>query len=164
MKKKSIILSLALTLVVGVGATTYASTNSPSEGKGYNCGLNSGNGTQLRGYDILVNLLNSKGITNDEIDSAKTNDQSLHELANEKGISDEEIKEYMVNERIENIDALVASGEITAEDGEEAKTNITENAANCTGEGNSNSNKGSMNGNNRGKMGMNQKGYCKNVN
>lgn len=152
MKKKKIILSLAMALMVGVGATTYAyASTAPeetNEGKGYNCNFNSGNGVHLRGYDILVNLLNSNGVSNDEINSAKTNDQSLHELANEKGISDETIKEYMVNERIANIDALVASGEITAEEGESAKTTIAENSANCTGESQGNEKNYSMNGRN----------------
>jgi hypothetical protein len=149
MKKKNIILSLAMALMIGVGATTYAyASTAPeetNEGKGLNCSFNGGNGVHLRGYDILVNLLNSKGIPDAEIDSAKTNGQSLHDLANKKGISDESIKEYMVSERIKNIDALVESGELTAEEGESAKATITENSANCTGEGQSNGNKGSMN-------------------
>lgn len=154
MKKKNIILSLAMALMIGIGATTYAyASTAPeetNEGKGLNCSFN---GVRLRGYDILVNLLNSKGITDDEIDSAKTNGQSLHDLANEKGISDEAIKEYMLNERIKNIDALVESGELTAEEGQEAKTTITENSANCTGEGQS---QRGMNYENRG-----QRGNCR---
>lgn len=157
MKKKNIILSLAMALMIGVGATTYAYASAApeetNEGNGLNCSFNGGNGVHLRGYDILVNLLNSKGIPDAEIDSAKTNDQSLHDLANEKGISDEAIKEYMLNERIKNIDALVESGELTAEEGEEAKTTITENSANCTGEGQS---QRGMNYENRG-----QRGNCR---
>lgn len=154
MKKKNIILSLALTLMVGVGATTYAyastAPEATTESNRYNCGLNAGNGTNLRGYDILVNLIKSKGVTDSEIDSAKTTGNSLHDFAVEKGITNEEIKEYMVNKRLENIDELVASGELTAEEGDTAKTTINENSANCTGDGQGNVTRGSMNGGNKG--------------
>lgn len=161
MKIKNIILALSIASVIGVGTTAYAATTtSPSESNltTQTCsGAGLGRVTNLRGNDILTNLLNSKGVSDEEISSALNSDKTLYELLNEKGVTDEEIKEYMVNEKIKAIDEAVASGKVTEEDGNELKENIKENSANCTtpGEGNKGmrgtGNKGNGTG---GRMGM----------
>ena len=59
----------------------------------------------------------------------------------------------MLTERIKSIDEAVTNGTMTKEAGEEAKTRIKENSANCETPGQE---KGKMNGSgNKGKMGKN---------
>jgi len=159
MKKKSLIITLAITMMVGIGITAYAATtpNSTPRNNGTmaSCTQEGGSrATQLRGHDILTNLLKSKGVTDEEINAALDSDKSLYTLLTEKGVTDVEIKEYMLTERIKSIDEAVANGTMTKEDGEAAKTRIKENSANCETPGQG---KGKMNGSgNRGKMGMNK--------
>jgi hypothetical protein len=163
MKIKNIILALSIVSVIGVGTTAYAATtNSPAESNLYNqscSGAGLGKITNLRGNDILTNLLNSKGVSQEEISSALNSGKTLHDLLNEKGVTDEEIKEYMVNEKTKAIDEAISSGKVTEEEGNQLKENIKENSANCTtpGEGNRNMMGTRTRGNGTGKgMGMNR--------
>lgn len=156
MKKKTIILSLAMALMIGIGTTAYAASNSKTGNNFRNrpaYGMGLGMMGNFRGHDILTNLLKEKGATDEEINSALTSGKTLYDFAIEKGLTDEEIKNYMVSERTKAIDDAVASGQITAEEGAEAKTRIQENSANCTFENQSN---GKMRGNmnHQGRMGM----------
>ncbi len=144
MKIKNIILALSIVSVIGVGTTAYAATtNSPAESNLYNqscSGAGLGRVANLRGNDILRSLLNSKGVSEEEISSALNSGKTLHDLLTEKGVTDEEIKEYMVNEKTKAIDEAVSSGKVTEVEGNQLKENIKENSANCTtpGEGNGN--------------------------
>jgi hypothetical protein len=136
MKKKSLIITLAITMMVGIGITAYATTtpNSSTRNNGNmkSCIGNEGqSATHLRGHDILTNLLKSKGVTDAEIDSTLDSGKSLYTLLTEKGVTDLEIKEYMLSERIKSIDEAVTNGTITKEAGEAEKTRIKENSANC---------------------------------
>lgn len=163
MKIKNIILALSIVSVIGVGTTAYAATTtSPSENNPttQTCsGSGLGRVTNLRGNDILTNLLESKGVSQDEISSTLNSGKTLHDLLNEKGVTDEEIKEYMVNEKIKAIDEAISSGKVTEEEGNQLKENIKENSANCTtpGEGNRKMMGTRTRGNGAGKgMGMNR--------
>ena len=153
MKNKSTILALSMTLIIGVSATTYASTNSPSINSICNRACTSiGTGikriTNLSGHDILSNLLKSKGVTKEQITTALNSGKSMYDLLKEKGVSDADIKNYMLNERIQGIDKAVSEGSITKEQGEEMKSNIKKNSTSCTpGQGN-----GIMRGGGNGKM------------
>lgn len=156
MKKKSIIITLAITMMVGIGVTAYAATTPDStprnSGAMASCaGDRSSRVGRLSGHDILTNLLKSKGVAEEEINSALDSGKSLYTLLTDKGVTAEEIKEYMLTEKTKSIDEAVANGTLTKEEGEEAKTRIKENSENCEtpGEG-----KGKMKGSgNRGKMG-----------
>lgn len=161
MKIKNIILALSIVSVVGVGSNAYAATTgSQSENNLTNqscSGAGLGRITNLRGNDILTNLLDSKGVSQEEISSALSSGKTLHDLLNEKGVTDEEIKEYMVNEKTKSIDEAIANGKITNEQGEELKEKINGNSLNCTtpGEGNRNMMGNRTRGNGSGKgMGM----------
>lgn len=161
MKIKNIVLALSIVSVIGVGTTAYAATTtSPSENNPttQSCsGAGLGRVTNLRGNDILRSLLNSKGVSEEEISSALNSGKTLHELLNEKGVTDEEIKEYMVSEKTKAIDEAVANGKITEEEGNQLKENINENSLNCTtpGEGKGNMMGTRTRGNGAGKgMGM----------
>lgn len=163
MKIKNIILALSIVSVIGVGSTAYAATTtSPSENNPttQTCsGSGLGRVTNLRGNDILTNLLNSKGVSEEEISSALSSGKTLHDLLNEKGVTDEEIKEYMVNEKTKAIDEAVANGKITEEEGNQLKENIKENSLNCTtpGQGRGNMMGTGNRGNGAGRgMGMNR--------
>lgn len=163
MKIKNIILALSIVSVIGVGTTAYAATtNSPAESNLYNqscSGAGLGRVANLRGNDILRSLLNSKGVSEEEISSALNSGKTLHDLLTEKGVTDEEIKEYMVNEKTKAIDEAVSSGKVTEEEGNQLKENIKENSANCTtpGEGNGNMMGTRTRGNGAGRgMGMNR--------
>ena len=144
MKIKNIILALSIVSIIGVGTTAYAATtNSQVESNLYNqscSGAGLGRVANLRGNDILRSLLNSKGVSEEEISSALNSGKTLHDLLTEKGVTDEEIKEYMVNEKTKAVDEAVSSGKVTEEEGNQLKENIKENSANCTtpGEGNGN--------------------------
>lgn len=141
MKKKSIIVALAMTLIIGAGATAYAASNSTSVNNSTCTSMSSGIGmgriSNLSGHDILSNLLKSKGVTESEITTALNSGKSMYDILKEKGVTDEDIKSYMLNERIKGIDKAVSEGAITKEQGDEIKSNIKENSANCTpGQGN----------------------------
>lgn len=134
MKKKNIILSLTMALMIGIGTTAYAAT-STSEAKtnfkqkpGF--GMRISNAGHFKGKDTLTNLLKEKGVTEDEINSALEAGKSLYDFAIEKGLTDNEIKEYILNEKIKQIDEAVANGTMTSEQGTEAKAKLQENAAN----------------------------------
>lgn len=156
MKKKSIILSLAMALMIGIGTTAYAATSNSETQNSFRHKTGSGMGIgrmgQFKGHDILTNLLKEKGATDEEIDSALASGKSLYDFAIEKGLTDEEIKAYMVSERTKSIDEAVANGNMTAEQGEEAKARIQENSADCTFQGEGN-------GKAKGFMNMNHGGY-----
>ncbi|PRR79502.1 hypothetical protein [Clostridium vincentii] len=138
MKRKNIIITLAITMMVSTGITAYASpildaTQSNSATTAQNC-LGTGTGTSrvsnLHGSEILTNLLKSKGVTDEEINSALDSDKSLYTLLTEKGVSTEEINEYLLTERIKIIDEAVANGTITKEQGEKTKTKVREKSEN----------------------------------
>lgn len=157
MKKKTIILSLAMALMIGIGTTAYAAASNSQTGANFKnrpaYGMGLGMMGNFRGYDLLTNLLKEKGATDDEINSALNSGKTLYDFAIEKGLTAEEIKNYMINEKTKAIDAAVASGKLTAEEGAEAKTRIKDNSANCTFENQGN---GRMRGNmnHQGRMGM----------
>jgi hypothetical protein len=157
MKNKTIILSLTMALMIGIGTTAYAASSNSQTGTNFRnrpaYGMGLGMMDNFRGHDILTNLLKEKGATDEEINSALNSGKTLYDFASEKGLTDEEIKNYMVNEKTKAIDDAVASGKITAEEGTEAKNRIQENSANCTFENQGN---GQMRGNmnHQGRMGM----------
>lgn len=161
MKKKTIILSLTMALMIGIGTTTYAATStSQTETKSRkktSFGMGMGKIGHSKGHNILTSLLKEKGITDDEINSALESGKSLYDLAIEKGLTDNEIKEYILNEKIEKIDEAVASGKITAEQGQETKTKIQEKSANWdfTNQGNGKT-KGFMKMKHKGKIDTDQ--------
>jgi polyhydroxyalkanoate synthesis regulator phasin len=162
MKKKNIIAALALSMVVGLGATAYAAGNgvTAQDGTGtgsrYNCsaGMNCGTGSGFgkgsrmgqvegfRGSDILTGLLESKGVTADEIAAARDSGKTLRELLNDKGVSDADINSYMLSERSKLIDAAVADGRITAEQADQMKANMKENIGSFNGAGGERGNRG----------------------
>ena len=157
MKNKTIILSLTMALMIGIGTTAYAAASNSQTGTNFRnrpaYGMGLGMMGNFRGHDILTNLLKEKGATDEEINSALTSGKTLYDFAIEKGLTAEEIKNYMVSEKTKAIDDAVANGKITAEEGAEAKTRIQENSANCTFENQGN---GQMRGNmnHQGRMGM----------
>lgn len=157
MKKKNLILTLAITLVVGLGATAYAVTTDTNTGYYQGTGTGLGRITGFRGLDVITNILKGKGVTDTEITDAVNSGKTLYSLAEEKGITNDQLKSSMLEERIKIIDDAVANGTLTKEQGELSKERITENIANCTTIGQMN---GRMGGQNRGR-GM-QGGGCLN--
>ena len=148
MKNKKLVLTLTLSIALGLGATAFAASSSGSlisnsrpngyysgYGHGMTNGMGMGRITNLRGYDILTNLLKNKGISVSEITSALNSGKTLHALLNEKGVSDDEIKNFILESKSKGIDNAVASGAITKEQGEALKADIKENIASCTGQG-----------------------------
>lgn len=143
MKNKKIVLTLALTFAIGIGATAYAAGTSPApnrnnvcQSQGMGMGYGAGRISNFRGYDILSTLLKNKGVSDEDINAALDSGKSLHDLLNDKGVTDEEIKNFMAEEKSKSIDQAVVDGKITKEQAETMKTNIKENTANCTGDGN----------------------------
>ena len=160
MKKRNIVLSLTLTIALGLGVTAYAASGNAQGRRNLENGTCSGTGfgvgrvTNSRGYDILTELLKNKGVSDTDITAAQTSGKSLHDLAIEKGITATEIQAFMLKERVASIDEAVAAGKLTTEQGEAAKANLTENSANCTiaGGNGCQGNAGSMMGKMKGGM------------
>jgi len=157
MKKKNLVLTLAITLAVGLGATAYAATTSPSNAYHQGSGTGLGRITGFRGFDIITNVLKGKGVTDSEITNAINSGKTLNSLAKEKGISDDQLKKSLLEEKIKIIDDAVAKGTLTKEQGDAEKARITTNIENCTTPGQMT---GRMSGGNRGR-GM-QNGGCQN--
>jgi hypothetical protein len=132
MKKKNLVLTLAITLSIGLGATAYAATNSTTNAYHQGSGTGLGRISGFRGYDIITNILKGKGVTDTEITNTLNSGKTLNSLAQEKGITSDELKKSMLDEKIKIIDDAVAKGTLTKEQGDAAKARITENVDNCT--------------------------------
>ena len=161
MKKKNIVLSLAMALMIGIGTTAYAATSNSTTGKTFEKGNRSGMGMgkmeNFKGSHGLSGLLKEKGATDEEIKAALASGKSLYDFAIEKGITDAQMKEYMITSGTKHIDDAVTAGKMTAAQAEEAKTKLTEASANCNFKGQGNGMmKGSMGMEHKGKMGMNK--------
>lgn len=135
MKKKNVISALALTMVLGIGATAYAATASDSSNINIQNGrLGLGRITSMRGYEYTSNVLKDKlGLTDEEITAARNSGKTLYDLALEKGLTAEDLQAAMLEEKTKAIDSAVASGTITKEEGDALKANLKTNIENCTG-------------------------------
>jgi hypothetical protein len=166
MKKKNLIATLTLTLVLGVGATAYADSNiadnttkTPAVCQG--SGFRAITGT--RGYDFMTNLLKDKfGIAETELTEGRAAGKTMYDIANEKGITPEVFKETMLAEKINSVDDAVNNGSITKEQGEALKARINENSAACTTPGEGQGKRGAGMGNGAGMRGSNR-GACGNL-
>jgi len=135
MKKKNIVLSLAMALMIGIGTTAYAATSNSTTGKTFEKGNRSGmmgmgKMQNFKGPHALSDLLKEKGTTDAEIKAALDSGKSLYDLAIEKGITDDQMKEYMITEGTKRIDDAVTAGKMTAAQAEAAKTKLNEVSAN----------------------------------
>jgi ribosomal protein S20 len=152
MKKIIIVLALVLTLVIGIGATAYAATNG-SQTAPQRLGL--GRITSMRGYDSMISVLKNKlGLTDTDINNARSSGKTLYELAEEKGLTAEQLKTALYDERVKAIDDAVNKGTITKEQGDTLKENLKSNIDNCTGT----FGQGQGAGRGRGMMGNGQRG------
>lgn len=132
MKKRKIITVLTLTMVIGLGATAYAASNSPASVPVQRLGL--GRITSMRGYDYISNILKNKlGLSDTDISNGINSGKTLYDLAAEKGMTDEELKAALLDERTKTIDTAVSKGTITKDEGETLKENLKTNMSNCTG-------------------------------
>lgn len=138
MKVKSIIAALAITLVIGAGATVYAETKT-----GYiHQGLGLGRISSIRGYDYSSSVLKDKlGMTDKEITDGLNVGKTMYDLAKDKGMTADEFKAALIEAKTKSIDKAVSNGTITKEQGDSIKENIKNNIGNCI------SNPGSMRGN-----------------
>ncbi|HEY5576466.1 MAG TPA: hypothetical protein VIK34_07090 [Clostridiaceae bacterium] len=143
MKKKNLIVALAMTFVIGLGATAYAASNNGNSASGSANGYGNGSCMSGGGYrmgrlegfsgqDILSGLLKSKGATDEEITASRDSGKSLVDLLKEKGVTDNEISSYMLSQRTKIIDEAVAAGKITDAQGKTIKERMAENSGNCT--------------------------------
>ena len=160
MKRKNMILALALTLAIGSGVTVFATTTSNKTGV-TNCisskasGLGMGRITGVRGYENVEAVLKNKlGISDSEIDAARNSGKTMYEIAKEKGMSEEDFKAAVLEEKYKAIDEAVSKGTITKEQGEEYKAQIKNNIDNCSLDGSG------MKGDRGKMMGRGQRGNC----
>ena len=157
MKRKNIIIGLALTLAIGSGVTVFAATTNNIStitncinSKTLNTGMRSITGQM--GYENVESVLKNKlGMNDSEITEARNSGKTMYEIAKEKGMSEEDFKSALLEEKYKAIDDAVAKGTTTKEQGEEYKTQIKNNMANATpGEG--------LGGRDGGRMGKGQRG------
>lgn len=135
MKKRNIISALALTVIIGVGATAYAASNdNTSKTNDSTQRLGLGRITSMRGYDYITSILKNKlGLSDEEITSAGNSGKSIYDLAKEKGMSDEQLKAALLEERTKAIDEAINKGALSKEDGEALKEKLMANIENCNG-------------------------------
>ncbi len=143
MKKKNLVLALTMTLVLGLGATAFAASNSgrtssdPAYGYRHGTCMSAGSGYGMgridgfRGYDLLTELLKSKGVTDEQITAARDSGKTLVDLLHDKGVTDEQIKTYMLEQRTKLIDEALTAGKITEDQAADMKERLAENSANC---------------------------------
>lgn len=135
MKKRNIISALALTVIIGVGATAYAASNdniSKANSPAQRLGL--GRITSMRGYDYITSILKNKlGLSNEEITNATNSGKTIYDLAKEKGMSDEQLKAALLEERTKAIDEAINKGTLSKEDGDALKEKLSTNIESCTG-------------------------------
>lgn len=135
MKKRNIISALALTVIIGVGATAYAASNdNTSKTNDSTQRLGLGRITSMRGYDYITSILKNKlGLSDEEITSARNSGKSIYDLAKEKGMGDEQLKAALLEERTKAIDEAINKGTLSKEDGEALKEKLMANIESCTG-------------------------------
>lgn len=132
MKKKNIISALALTLVIGMGATAYAASNDATAASKQGLGI--GRITSMRGYDYVTNVLKSTlGLSDEDITAARDTGKTPYELAEEKALTKEEFHAALLEAKLEAIDAAVEKGTIEKEEAEALKASLKTNMENCTG-------------------------------
>jgi predicted transcriptional regulator len=134
MRKRNIISSLVLTMVIGVGATVYAASTDSSNGAPLYQRIGLGRITAMRGYDYITNILKSKlGLSESDITSAQDSGKTLYDIAIEKGMTQEQLRYSLLEEKTKAIDNAVSNGTISKEEGDEMKENLEANMENCTG-------------------------------
>lgn len=151
MKGKKFLAALALTFIVGTGATVYAeaTTNSANHGAGL------GRITSMRGYDYVTSVLKSKlGMTDKEITDGLNSGKTMYQLTEDKGMTIDEFRTALIEEKSKTIDESVSKGTITKDQGDSLKQNIKNNISSCTGntghmQGNGMRGNGKMSGNNQ---------------
>ncbi|HEY5525288.1 MAG TPA: hypothetical protein VIK26_08140 [Clostridium sp.] len=135
MKAKKLILALAMTVVLGLGVTAYASTestNATHQRSGARAGL--GMVTGGKGYDYVESVLKDNlGMTDEEITAGINSGKTMYALAEEKGMTVDQFKAALLEERNKAVDKAVADGTITNEEGANLKETLKNNLDNCTG-------------------------------
>lgn len=156
MKKRNIIIGLALTLAIGSGVTVFATTTNNTSNItdsiiNKTCGTGMGWGIGQRGYESVEAVLKNKlGMTDSEITEARNSGKTMYEIAKEKGMSEEDFKAALLEEKYKAIDDAVSKETITKNQGEKYKTQIKNNIDNCNLDGyGMMGNRGNMMGKNR---------------
>ena len=161
MKKRGIISALVLTLAIGMGTTAFAATTENANLETVTQRLGLGRITSMRGFDYITNILKDKlGMSEREITNGLNSGKTGYDLVVEKGMSEEEFKASLTEEKTKAIDAAVAEGTITKEEGENIKANLKTNMENCTGNYGENKRQGNGEGKRQG-GGMRGKGQQK---
>lgn len=133
MRKKKLIISLAMTIAVGLGVTAYASTQS-TNGNGTYQRAGLGRVTDMRGYDYVEAILKNKlGMNDKEITGGLNSGKTMYDLAKEKGMTEEQFKTALLEEKNKAIDKAVTDGKITKEEGQNLKAIVKNNVDNCIG-------------------------------
>lgn len=131
MKAKKIILALTITVVMGLGITAYASTES-TNATHQRAGI--GMVTGVRGYDYVESeLKDNLGMTDEEITAGLNSGKTMYALAEEKGMTVDQFKAALLEERNKAVDKAVTDGNITNEEGASLKETLKTNLDSCTG-------------------------------
>lgn len=130
MRKKKLIITLTMTIALGLGVTAYASTES-AKGTYQREGI--GKVTAMSGYEYVeVVLKNKLGMTDKEITDGLNAGKTMYDLAKEKGMTEEQLKAAVLEEKNKAVDKAVVDGKITKEEGETLKANLKNNVDSCT--------------------------------
>jgi hypothetical protein len=134
MKSKKLILTLAMTIAMGLGVTAYAAGTETTTTASTHQRVGLSKITGVRGYDYIESVLKNKlGMTDDEIEAGFNSGKTMYDMAKEKGMSEDDFKKALLEEKGRAIDKAVSDGTITKTEGDSAKDILKNNIDSCTG-------------------------------
>lgn len=136
---KSTKLTLALAGLLAVSGTgVYAATNDTTTNEATTSEITTqcerGDhgmfGNREAGHTALIEAL---GLTEEEVDAARENGQTLHELAEERGISIEDFIDAIISSHEEKLATAVENGNLSQEEADQILADHEERFADVTG-------------------------------
>lgn len=133
-KKSKIIAALSLSMMIGLGSTAFAATNSTSkETKKPNKMMEMFKNKKAHGNDGFGQLIQKLGLTKEDIATAKNSGKTLFDLAKEKGYTADQVREMLVQIKTECINKAVTDGKLTKEKADELISKAKEQASKWDG-------------------------------
>lgn len=137
MKRRNFITAIALTMVMGLSLTAYATSETAPVNPvatSVRSTMNLARTTGMRGYEFVTSILKNKlQLTDTEIETARSSGKNLYTLAKEKGMSEDEFKAALIEEKGKALDEAVKKGTITREEADKIMADIKANTESCTG-------------------------------
>lgn len=119
-KKSKLITALSLSIMIALGSTAFAATNSTcNETKKPNKMMGMFKNKKAPGNDGCDQLTQKLGLTKEDIAAAKKSGKTLFDLAKDKGYTPDQVRNMLIEIRTECINEAVTSGKLTKEKADE---------------------------------------------